>query len=183
VSGHSAALPTIFTRHFETIISCYELCVASEDRIRISRYEDGAPCVKQAAALPTKSDFIADVELACSRSLAGLPKLLALWRGLYIQQRFSETKVRARLPAEFREIAQRCGKELWRRIPSVSSYFSLTTNQQTVRRAARTAALKQLDSDHKEVNSVEAQRRNARRRERYAKRKTECENLQKEKAA
>jgi len=183
VPGHSIALPTIFTRHFETVIEAYLLCVRSEDRIRISRYEDGAPCVKQAAALPTKSDFIADVELACVRALAGHPRLLALWRGVFVEERFSETKVRARLPAEFHEIAQRCGKELWRRIPSVSNYFLLTTDQQRVRRAARTTALKQLDSDHKEANSVEAQRRNARRRERYAERKVERENLQKEKAA
>src|SRR5436305_1741625 len=96
----------------------YERFSASIRRTGMFRYSDD-PRVQRAEVLPTLSDFICDVELTCKRALTGNPRLLALFRGIYVEEGFSEKKVQDKLPQEFQQLAEICGAALRRTIPNV----------------------------------------------------------------
>ena len=158
-------LPTIASNHFEMVMTHYENCAGLIKRVGTTRYSEQASLVR-AHVLPTVSDFIADTEIACLRALAGHSRLLALWRGVFVEERFSEKKVRTKLPNEWLAIAEMCGAALWKKIPNVHDYFRLTSDQQAARHHARLETLKLS----RKAEKLTKETRNKRRREQYAER-------------
>ncbi len=165
-------LPTIASNHFEMVMAHYEHCAGLIKRVGTTQYTEHASAVR-AHVLPTISDFIADTELACARALAGHPRLLALWRGVFVEERFSEAKVRATLPQEWLTIAEICGGTLWKKIPNVQDYFRLTSDQQAARHRERMEALELSRKRGRKAEKLAQEQRNKRRRERYAELKKE----------
>jgi len=89
-------------------------------------------------------------------------------RGVFVEERFSEAKVRTKLPQEWLAIAEMGGAALWKKIPNVHDYFRLTSDQQAARHQARMEALKFSHKSGRKAEKLAQENRNKRRRERYA---------------
>src|SRR6202008_3687224 len=90
---------------FDDCAEEYKQVRGKENRVNTQHY--GAPSgIHHDKALPTASDFVCDFELRCKRALAGSPKLYAIFHGVYVERKWSETavqKVRPELLAEIKE--------------------------------------------------------------------------------
>src|SRR3984893_16729304 len=111
--------------HFEEVMKEFELHSACIRRIGTFRYSLD-PTAPRAKVMPLPSDFLCDVELSCKVALAKHPRLWALWRGIFLYEVLDKERMRTKLPKQFNQLSELCGRILCFTIPHIRAYFTAT---------------------------------------------------------
>jgi len=122
--SHPVGLPSPEMEFFEEASGIYEEKKIDSYQVPTANYSE-EPRGHHRPWLPGGTDFVCDFEICCKRGLNGFPRLLALWRGIYVEERLTAKDVLERLPRQTLLMAHLCG--WWMRsagMPNVwSGYF------------------------------------------------------------